>query len=626
MKKLFGFVFCALINLTLLPALDFTFKFEPMMLLPKEEYMESAFGGSIFAGLDILNAVTFGGEGGYLYERPANTEGSINVVFGGANLGFYYYPFSRIYTGLGGSAGVASFMNSIGGSLSSGENFSGIYYRGYGELGFRITPAVSINAAGGYASFNSDLKQSFISGPYGSVSLRLSASTGNGSSHSTLSVGIEQRGDVYPVYSSLYSYEPFGSIIIKNNDGAELRNVHVSFRAGRYTSGAKLCGTASRINRHSSTTFPLCAEFAQELLSFTENGKFSGEVVVDYELLGKKVTVVEPVIISVKNRNAFLWSDNAALVSFISPDSQEVAAFAKEAAGVTRNCLLTGTNAPLQYAAGIIEALRLTGVTYSNDKVTPYREYHLSDRMDSIQYPLQTLQYLSGDYDDLGILVCSCLQTVNVSTGYIPLDDDFIVLVKLGIPPRNAASHFASRDGLFIDEENNEVYMPLAMSRLENGFYACLKAGREALKKCSSNPEGYYEAVDTVAAWASYKPAAFSNNSSVKSPRQEELVKRIKAAIQDYVSGDMEAVIRRERSAGDINKLGVALVRAGRYAEAKAEFQKLNSVSAMNNLANIYMIEKKYASAAAQYKKVLARSPDNKIALKGLDKANAKIE
>ena len=285
-------------------------------------------------------------------------------------------------------------------------------------------------------------------------------------------------------------------------------------------------------------------------------------------------------------------------------------------------------NANLQYAIGIMEGLRLIGMGYSEDNITPYATYHTGYEMDSIQYPLQTLQCLSGDYDDLGILVCSCLQTVNVPTGYIPFDD-FIVLVKLNMTAKQALNNFASTDGLVIDYDADQVYLALSMANIEKGFTASYKAGAEAVVKCFSNEDVYYDFIDTTDAWTNYKPVAFSTNSSVTTPKQDALVKNIRAAIQDYISSDIEAVIKRARDAGDTNKLGVALVRAGRYTEAKKEFQKAadrGSIPAMNNVANILMIEKNYTAAAAQYKKILDKDPENKVAQKGLENANAKIE
>lgn len=632
MKKIITFALLTAVHVCAVFSLDFAFKLEPSAVIPLSEHMSPAFGGQIFGGVDLFNFATIGVEGGYLYEKPENTDSPINTMFAGLNLGVYYYPLSRLYLGLGGAIGLdygisqLQTTNQEGESITGNRSFSDIYYKAYGEIGFRINPTVSINATGGYSSFCIDKGKDFITGPFAGVSLRLSAHAGKGSSRSSVSVKIVQDSEVYPVYSAVYDYEPFGTIIIKNNDGAELRNVHVSFRANKYTAGAKLCGSASRINRHQKVEFPLCANFSDVILSFTENGKISGEVVIEYDFLGKRMTVVEPVIVAVNNRNAFTWGDNASLSAFISPDSQEVAAFAKEVAGITRNNLYTGMNANLQYAAGMVEALKLVGLSYSGDTVTPYQYYHTSYEMDSIQYPLQTLQYLSGDYDDMGILLCSCLQTVNVPTGYMPLDDDFIVLVKLNIGPKQALSNFASTEGLVIDEETNSVYLALSMANLDKGFTASYKAGSEAIIKCFADEENFYEFIDTTDAWNSYKPVAYSNSSASLNFKQEQLIANTKTAIQNYINSDIEEVIKRARAEGDANKLGVALVRAGRYTEAKREFQKLSTVTAMNNTANILMIERNYSAAAAQYKKVLEKDPSNKVAQKGLENANSKIE
>ena len=286
-------------------------------------------------------------------------------------------------------------------------------------------------------------------------------------------------------------------------------------------------------------------------------------------------------------------------------------------------------NANLQYAMGIVEGLRLIGLGYSEDIVTPYKTFHTTYELDSIQYPLQTLQYLSGDYDDIGVLLCSCLQVVNVPTGFIATPDDFIVLVKLDMAANQALNNFASTDGLVIDEENDQVYLALSMANISKGFTASYKAGSEEIVKCFSDEENYYEFIDTTDAWSIYKPVAYSNSANVISPKQDDLVKNIKSAIQDYISSDIEVVIKRARDAGDSNRLGVALVRAGRYTEAKKEFQKAanaGSVAAMNNVANILMIEKNYSAAAEQYRAVLKKEPDNVTAQKGLENANSKIE
>ena len=128
-------------------------------------------------------------------------------------------------------------------------------------------------------------------------------------------------------------------------------------------------------------------------------------------------------------------------------------------------------NKNVQMAAGIMEALRLAGVKYSEDKVTPYTSFRNGEELDSIQYPLQTMNVLSGDYDDLGILVASCLESIGVGTGFLPMEDDFVVLVNLKIKPENASSHFADTNALIIDDQT--AWFGLSMKAFEKGFSAC---------------------------------------------------------------------------------------------------------------------------------------------------------
>ena len=109
-------------------------------------------------------------------------------------------------------------------------------------------------------------------------------------------------------------------------------------------------------------------------------------------------------------------------------------------------------------------------------------------------------------------------------------------------------------------------------------------------------------------------------------PNNNDVIKQLDTAINNYILTDLNPIIEELRKSGNPNKLGVALVRAGRYTEAKREFQKSSSISAMNNTANILMIEKNYTAAAAQYRAVLSKDPDNAVAKKGLENANAKIE
>lgn len=624
MKKFIGYFILPLMMVSTLFAADFQLRVAPAAIIPNNSYYALGFGGFAQADVDLFGFLTAGVEGTAFVEKPEGVSENITFAGGGVGLGGYYYPLSRLYIGAGGSFGVYTFSSKL---ENDTKNASDLYWRGYGELGYRFSPSFTLSAVGGYSQYMVNNSNSTMEGPFIGISLKFNFSTGNKGS-SAFGVKLTQDSDVYPLFMSAYRNCPLGTLTIRNNEGAEVRNVHISFRAGKYTASAFESEVIKRINKYSSVEVPLYADFSNEILKFSENGKISGEIVVDYEFLGKKMQSVENVVLSVYNRNSYQWGNDDALAAFINPEVEEVKEVAKFISGVARNQLYTGMNRNIQFTAAMMEGLKLAGIKYYGETLTPYQTYHKSYELDSIQYPLQTMEFHSGDYDDLGILLASCLEATGIPTGYLPLDDDFIVLVDLQIKPSAAGNHFSNTDGLII--EDDVVYMPLSMANFEAGFSKSLTEGLKAVKLALNDEDGSYAYYSTEQSWEVYSPAVFTGSGfSFDTPSSAAIEKSVKAAIQNYITSELEGVIKTARDSGDSNRLGVALVRAGRYAEAKTEFTKAadkGSVSAMNNLANIYMaVDKNYSAAAAQYKRALQKDPENKTALNGLADANEKL-
>lgn len=621
MKKVFAsfigiFIFC-----NSLFSLDFTFRGSPTFIIPtKAEKFTPAFGGYLQADVDLFGFLNAGVEGLFDSIKPQGVNDPLNFFGFGAGVSGYYSPFSRLHLGGGASFGIYNLSTKISGQDRSASDF---YWRGYGEVGFRVTPEFTISATGGYTDFIVKNSDPMFSGFIAGLSLRYTVST-NGKSSSSFSISFEQDDSAFPLFMSAYRNCPLGNLVLRNNESSEIRNVRVQFRAGKYTASTYESANLARINRHSSETIPLYADFSPEILRYSENGKINGEIVVDYELLGKKKQSVQNVVISVYNRNAFYWIDPSALAAFVSPSTPEVQQLASNISGIETNNIIPGMNKNFQMAAAIFEGLRLSGIKYAADKATPYDSYHLSDELDSIQYPLQTMNYLSGDLDDLGILLMSCLESVNVPTGYMPLDDDFIVLVGMGIRNGTEENHFTSANNVIADDEN--VYFGLSMKDFEKGFVVSRKSAAKKIANAKNDPDGTFEYAGTESSWQIYSPAVFSGNgTNYDYPSRAQVEKAVKAAVNDYIETDLADVLSRARKSGDSNKIGVALLRSGRVSEAKNEFSKSGTISAMNNLANCYMVEENYSAALAQYKKVLAKDPENRIALNGVESASEKL-
>ncbi|MBQ9283217.1 MAG: tetratricopeptide repeat protein [Treponema sp.] len=605
-----------------LSAVDFALRISSGSAFPDNEKLGSGYGGMVNADIDLFNFCVVGVEGGYKAIRQKSLDENFNIFMGGVSGGVYYFPLSRMYVSANASFGFHDISINSPGVTDSG---SGLYWRTFCEMGFRFTPSFILSGLAGYESFYLDSSK-FISSYFAGLSLKFNFSSRGKSSSDSFAMEFNQDFPTFPVYSALYKQSPIGYAFIQNESSAEMQDVYVSFRAGKYTTTERESFEIPILRRHRGETVPVYADFSPEILRYGEDGKVIGELVLTYRFLGKAMTEIKPLILDVKHRNAFSWNDSEfnidSLVCFISSTTPEILEAAKYIAGVETNNLKTGMNSPFQYAAAIMEGLRLSGIVYSEDKLTPYSHYRLSEDTDSIQYPLQTLSLLGGDYDDLGILVCSCLESFGIATGFVALDDDFIVLVDTEIAPEKKSNNFGE-DSVLSDE--NTTWLALAMSQFDRGFTkARLSAGEKLSriqKKLSVGQAFPYKIVSVHSAWKEFPPVSFSGyKGSYKNPPKNDVLKAVDDAISFYINNDLAELITRFKASGDTKLLADTYVRSGRYDEALSEYKKLNTTAAWNNMGLVYSAQKNYKAALEMYQKVLEKDKDNPTALSNIRK------
>lgn len=593
-------------------SLDFAIRITPKMDFPQDSNYGLGFGAMVNADLDLFNIMTLGLEGGYSDIKVSATDSDLTLLQGGLNMGLYYYPVSRLYLSANASYGLHTLKAS-----TIANPTKGTYYRAFGELGFRFTPNFVLNATGGYESIMLD-NSPYLSYPFAGISAKINLSTNKNVSSNNFAIKFEQVSDAYPVYANMYKTVPLGYATITNVSSAEVRDVHVSFRAGKYTAADKECEVLSKMNRYKKIEVPVYADFGPEILRYSENGKINAELVISYRLLGKRMTEVQNIVLDVTHRNSFVWNDPACLSCFIDTGAPEILEVAKYIAGTEITNLKPGMNSPLQYAAAVMEGLRLSGIIYSQDTVTPYKEYVFTDKDDSVQYPLQTLSLMSGDYDDIGILICSCLECVGIGTGFVPLEDDFIVLVDTTIAPDKKSNQFLE-DGVISDE--NTTWLALSMENFSKGFTTARLEAAKKLNKIAKAEDKSFEIVDVHSAWEYYPPVTFSAYSGAfKNPSKADIIAEVNKATSYYINNDVSALIKKFRSNGDTKRLADCYVRAGMYNEALNEYQKLNTIAAYNNMGMVYTTLKNYKAALNMYNKVLAKEPENKNALANIKK------
>lgn len=640
MKKVCGSIL-VFFMITKLFSYEFTVKATPTAMFPflsggNQKYAAVGGGAFLDAGITLFDVLNVGPEFGFIF-LPKNSSKKLEsgidpnlfIVPFGAQVGAYFYPISRIEVGGGLAGGV--YMSS-----TDSKTHYAPWYRAYGEANFRINSMISVglNASWFNCQNNSYFGNPGAAGLTAGVSVRFKFDTEKVSGN--VEGSVLQDESIFPLLYTIYKENPFGSVVINNNETAEIRNVVIKFRSENYTSSEIECGRIKMIRKHKSEEVPLYADFSDSILQFSEAGKITGEVVIEYELLGDKRVAVSPVTIPVYNRNQVRWLDPAAVASFISTNSQEVLEFSKYLVGIARNHLRTGLNRNMQFAMYLNEGLRLSGIKYDKSTDTPYEINHMDvSALDYIQYPYQTLTYKSGDKDDIGILYMSMLESVGIRAAFIPLENDFIVAFNLGLSASKADTLFDGFDRILVVED--EVWIPVSMNSFNEGFVNSWYKAIIELQQSIEN-EDDFDFVILSDAWQSYPPAGFSSGESTSTTAAEKTVTAaVETDISRYITAEfgpqiagIQTRIKTEGASVTLyNQLGMLYVRAGMYSSAIPVYElsaKMGSIPAMNNLGNICILQKKYTEAKKWYEKVLEIDPENATALKNLTRISTELE
>jgi tetratricopeptide (TPR) repeat protein len=611
-------------------ALDFSFRPGGFVFIPAGAGNEAADGNERFdtggggeLGFDIDFAsvwpnplglgYTAGIEGGFLYspyKPPA--EGNAQTWFFGGALGLSYFPLSRLFTRLDGGIGVYQ------GVVEQGRGNTAFWWRAGGEAGFRFTPLFTLAARGGWRQYQNSKGGAFNSGLYAGLGLHITFETGRNINSGGAAAAFSQDDGVYPVFLSLYQENPAGTITIRNNENAEIRDLRVSFRAAGYTASEFSCGPLPLIAKGRSAELPLYADFSPELLRFTDTGRVLGEVIIRYRFLGAEKQAVQTVAVQVHNRNVFPPLDPAGLAAFVSPASPEILEYAKHITGLARSSRWTGLNQNMLRAVWLFEGLRAAGIRLDG----AYTENG------EAQFPAETLGFRTGNRMDLGLLYAAALEAAGIASALIPLENDFIAACRLGVNQAEAALLFNGLEKVLVID--GELWMPLSMSAFNGGFMAAWDGAVEALNGVFSNG-AELDFVMTENAWSLYPPAPLPVQAApVVQVNGGILTQTTDRVIQQYINREIQPLtqslqrqIAASPSAALYNRLGILFARSGRAADARGAYERaagMGLVPAMINRGNLAFIEKDYAAAERWFRQALAREPANQAALRSLER------
>lgn len=331
--------------------------------------------------------------------------------------------------------------------------------------------------------------------------------------------------------------------------------------------------------------------------------------------------------------NGMYWSEPAMLASHVATDCSQVLEVSKYLLGIGRGELRPGLNRNLQFAMYLFEGLRLSGIKCRPDALSPYSSSHLNyDLMDPVQFPEQTLRTGEGDVDELGVLFMSMLASCGIPTGFVPLSEDFIVMVDLCLAESEIPAMFNGYERVIVMKDRTMI--PLSMSCFGEGFirswYGALMELKDVGYECILLEDAWYD-------WPPHNEIYRYDGAYSRLPTIESIVDAVESDMAEYISAEFNPKIEAVKNqlaangndAGLLNQLARIYMRVGMYADAISVFEKTaadGSVSAMNNLGNIAMLQKRYGDAKLWYERVLGAEPDNQTALSGLKRVLVQLE
>lgn len=618
-------------------AQDVRVRVAPELLIPLGDNDVFGFGGG---GSLTLDFGLFGFMAPYLsadarYVAPpaaaqdADLGTTLILASGGGGLGFYAFPLPRIKLGASGGSGIyiGSYTNAENESSMSGN----VFWRAGADLGFRVSPSLTVSAQASYVDFMTR-NDSFYKGLSVSIVADLGFETATSEGRAALQDA--ESVPVYPIVAREYATRSFGSVSIRNAESAEIRNVEIWFNAEGYTSGPILCAKVPYLPKGATTEASLLATFSDQVMAVTENVRVRGEVRIVYELLGAPRSASAETTISIMHRNAFTWAEPKILASFVSPNDPAVLDSSKFLAGVVRAKARMELDSNLQYALGIFEGLKLSGIAWTADPQTPYTKMRAAPAsIDYVQYPYQTIAYRGGDSDDLAVLYAAELESVGVPAALMPLAGEVLVAFKMSRNEAATKGSFAeSGDFIFMD---GEAWAPVRVSLLREGFLRAWSGGADLVKSTPDARSALYKLSD---AWRQFPPAGVPGiPAATKKPSEEQVRAAFDVAVALVVAKEVTPRAERMRisfgpeggTGRQRNSLGVLYARYGMYAEALAEFQKaaaLGYPGAAVNIGNVAYLMADFKTSAAWFQKAFDDTPADVAAIIGLARSMYELD
>ena len=392
---------------------------------------------------------------------------------------------------------------------------NGFFFGARLNLSFHILPELDFSVFGGYKALM--LPKRFVSNTV-QAGIGITYNFTKGLKYSSnINITDEELQPLFPVFYSHYADNSFGTITIKNNEEAAIKNVKVYFNC-KYMLTRTLIGEFSKIAQGDSVLVDITALLNESILSQLSDSITDGTIYVEYKLLNKSKDFTYNVSFTTLSRNSMTWADDRQAAAFVSPRDASALKFARQVKSIVKGSLRNDIPVNMQYAGALFCALKEYGINYVIDPTSAYSDNTGGLSIDFLQFPYQTLSYHGGDCDDLSIMNCSLLEALGIQTAFITIPGHIYIAFDSGVELDQAASKIP---GSRYVEYEGKAWIPYEITLCTDTFDLALRTGYSQWVKAGENAA----LIPLSEAWTAFKAVSVpESEESISAPDKNTLL------------------------------------------------------------------------------------------------------
>ncbi len=432
--------------------------------------------------------------------------------------------------------------------------------------------------------------------------------------------------NIFPVFFKYYDSNPIGKATIKNYEAVTVEDVQTTFYVRQYMDNPKEVATIERLAPGEEREIAIYALFTEKVLDITESTKVSALLSLTYRAYGIEKTTEYIETVRLQNRNAMTWDDDRRASAFVTARDPAVLKLAKNVAAIIKDREPRGVDKNILLAIALHETLDLYGIAYTSDPITPYIELSTNaTEIDYLQFPKQTLEFMTGACDDLSILYSALLEAVGVETAFVTTPGHIFIAFKLDMTADEARTLFLYPDDFIYD--NGTVWLPVEITVRNQGFLKAWQIGAKQWRENTAKEQSAFFPMH--ASWETYEPVGFPGTPLITLPDRIQIMNAFQMQVERFVEQEISLQAARLQEEIDsrgsvraINKLGILYAKYGLDEKAIEQFEEIlesqEYVPVLLNSGNIYFLQGDYETAWEYYKRAEAITPDNRYVLLGI--------